>query len=246
MGLVKLTINPRSTTGKNANRRLRASGHIPAVLYGDGKETAMMMIDSEEFSKVMANQSRHSVIFVLSQEGTKEQPIALMREMQTNPVTDEILHVDLMEIPRGKPISVNIGIRIEGESAAVKRGDGSLSQIMDSIELMCLPHELPEYVTLDITGLEVNDKVYVKDLQVSIGDVVSDADSLVLMVKPPVIFVEEVEEVAEGEEGEEGEAEGEEGETEGAEGEGDKAEGKEAADATKGKGKGKGKGKDKD
>ncbi len=246
MGLVKLTINPRSTTGKNANRRLRASGHIPAVLYGDGKETAMMMIDSDEFSKIMANQSRHSVIFVLSQEGTKEQPIALMREMQTNPVTDEILHVDLMEIPRGKPISVNIGIRVEGESAAVKRGDGSLSQIMDSIELMCLPHELPEYVTLDITGLEVNDKVYVKDLQVSIGDVVSDSDSLVLMVKPPVIFVEEVEEVAEGEEGEAEGAEGEEGETEGAEGEGDKAEGKEAADATKGKGKGKGKGKDKD
>ena len=241
MGLVKLTINPRSTTGKNANRRLRASGHIPAVLYGDGKETAMMMIDSDEFSKVMANQSRHSVIFVLSQEGTKEQPIALMREMQVNPVTDEILHVDLMEIPRGKPISVNIGIRVEGESAAVKRGDGSLSQIMDSIELTCLPHELPEYVTLDITGLEVNDKVYVKDLQVSIGDVVSDAESLVLMVKPPVIFVEEVEEVAEGEEGEAEGAEGEEGETEGAEGEGDKAEGKEAADATKGKGKGKGK-----
>ncbi len=244
MGLVKLTINPRSTTGKNANRRLRASGHIPAVLYGDGKETAMMMIDSDEFSKIMANQSRHSVIFVLSQEGTKEQPIALMREMQVNPVTDEILHVDLMEIPRGKPISVNIGIRVEGESAAVKRGDGSLSQIMDSIELTCLPHELPEYVTLDITGLEVNDKVYVKDLQVSIGDVVSDAESLVLMVKPPVIFVEEVEEVAEGEEGEAEGAEGEEGETEGAEGEGDKAEGKEAADATKGKGKGKGKGKD--
>ena len=226
MGLVKLTINPRNAIGKNVNRRLRASGHIPAILYGVGKEAAMMMIDSVEFGKVMAGQSGHSVIFVLNQEGIKEQPIALMREMQTNPVTDEILHVDLMEIPRDKPILVAVAIRLEGESAAVKRGDGSLSQIMDSVELTCLPHELPESVTLDITGLEVNDKVYVKDLQIPIGDVVSDTESLVLTVKPPVIFVEEVEEGAEGEEGE-GEGEGE-----GAEGEDGAAEGKEAADST--------------
>ena len=83
MGLVELTISPRSTTGKNANRRTRAAGQIPAVLYGSGKASTNVVVDANELRKIMAGQSGHSVIFALQQEGVDEQPIAGVAMIQS-------------------------------------------------------------------------------------------------------------------------------------------------------------------
>ncbi len=229
MGLVELQIMSRSTTGKNANRRSRQSGQIPAVLYGQGRATENVALDTVDFNRAMLALAGSSVIFSLKQEGVDEGSIALLRDVQRNPITDEILHVDLFEIPRGKPITVDVTIRIEGESLAVKRGDANIALIVDTVELSCLPSELPEYISVDVTDLEVNDKIFVKDLTAPVGEIMSDPEALVVNLKPPAIFVSpeeeaaEAEALAEAEEGVEGE-EGEEGAADQAESDGGKDE----------------------
>ena len=115
MGLVNLSIRPRSTTGKNANRRTRAAGHVPAVVYGRDRETATVELDSQEFGKAMTRLGGRAAIFNLEQEGVEEEHIALLREVQRNPVTDEVLHVDLMEIPRGVAVTVAVSVEVTGE-----------------------------------------------------------------------------------------------------------------------------------
>ena len=213
MGLVNLKIFPRTTTGKNANRRSRAAGRVPAIVYGNERDAETIELDGHEFGVAMLRLAGRSAIFSLEQEGVDEEHIALLREVQRNPVTDEVLHVDLYEIPRGKEVVVPVQVSVVGMNNAVKTGEGSVALSLDSIEISCRPSQLPEEIEVDISGLELHDKIFVGDITPPVGEWVTDAEMLVLNIKPATIFVEE-EEDAEGVEGEEG-AEG----AEGAEGE---------------------------
>ena len=215
MGLVNLNIHPRSTSGKNANRRSRAAGRVPAVVYGNDRTSENLELDAYEFKTAMTKLHGRSAIFSLLQEGGEDEHIALMREVQRNPVTDELLHVDFYEIPRGQEVVVAVQVSVIGMNADVKSGEGSVALSLDAIELSCRPSQLPEVIEIDITEMVLNDKVFVKDVKVPVGEIVTDPEMLVLNIKPASIFEEEVVE-EEGLEGEEG-AEGEEGE-EGAEG----------------------------
>ena len=125
MGLINLDVYPRSTTGKNANRRTRAAGRVPAVLYGKDRESANMELDKHAFTVILSHMAGSAAIFRLNQEGVDEEAIALLREVQSNPVTDEILHVDLMEIPRGVDVTVEVALQVIGTSPAVKNNEGS-------------------------------------------------------------------------------------------------------------------------
>jgi len=209
MGLVNLTISPRSTTGKNANRRSRAAGHIPAVVYGNERASENVELETHEFSVAMSRLAGRSAIFSLLQKGVEEEHIALMREVQRNPVTDEVLHVDFYEIPRGHAVTVPVQVSVIGSNDAVKTGEGSVALSLDAIELSCRPSELPEVIEIDITEMELNDKVFVKDVVAPVGEIISDPEMLVLNIKPASIFIEEEEEIEEGVEGEEGEGEAE-------------------------------------
>ncbi|MBE0567405.1 MAG: 50S ribosomal protein L25 [Krumholzibacteria bacterium] len=192
MGLVNLTVHPRSTTGKNANRRTRAAGRIPAVLYGHGRATETIELEQQAFGAALARLAGRSAIFALEQEGVAEGHIALLREVQRNPVTDRILHVDLLEIPRGKPVTVAVSVHVTGSNAAVKTGEASVALSLDSIQLSCLPRDLPEQLEIDISELGINDKIFVRDVKAPVGEIVDDPDLLVLNIKAAAIFVEEV------------------------------------------------------
>lgn len=206
MGLVNLEIKPRSTFGKNANRRNRASGQIPAVLYGKDRETENVELETHSFRVALMRLAGRTAIFSLNGD---EENIALLREVQRNPVTDEILHVDLMTIPRGVPVTVPVALEVIGDCAVVKSGEASVAMSLNSIDISVRPRDLPEVLEIDISEMEINDKVFVKDIKLPAGEVVTDLDLLVLNIKPPVMIVEEVEEeLEEGEEGAEG-AEGE-------------------------------------
>lgn len=217
MGLMNLKVFPRTTSGKNANRRSRAAGRVPAVIYGRDRDTETVELDGHEFGVALVKLAGRSSIFSLEIDGVEEETIALLREVQKNVVTDQVLHVDLMEIPRGQDVVVPVQVEIIGSNATVKTGEGSVALSLAMVDLSCRPSQLPECIEIDITEMELNDKVFVKDLKVEVGEIVTDPEMLVMNIKPATIFVEEEEEV-EGEEGAEG-AEGEEGEGgEGAEG----------------------------
>jgi len=209
MGLINLDVFPRSTTGKNANRRTRAAGRVPAVLYGKDREAANMELDKHAFTVILSHMAGSAAIFRLIQEGNDEENIALLREVQQNPVTDEILHVDLMEIPRGVDVTVEVALHVIGTSQAVKNNEGSVAMSLNEIEISCRPSELPDFIEVSIEGLELHDKIFVKDLTTPVGEIVSDPEALVLNIKPAAAIIEEEEEGEEGAEGAEG-AEGEE------------------------------------
>jgi large subunit ribosomal protein L25 len=209
MGLINLNIYPRSTTGKNANRRTRAAGRIPAVVYGKDQASVNYEIDTHEFNVAMLHLGGRSAIISLKQEGVEEENIALLREVQSNPCTDEYLHVDLMQIPRGVEVTVPVNVQVVGFCPFVKNGEASVAMSITSIDVSCRPSQLPEVLEIDISELQINDKIFVKDVVTPAGEIVSDGELLVLNIKPSMME-EEVEEVEEGEEGEEGE--GEEGE----------------------------------
>jgi large subunit ribosomal protein L25 len=206
MGLINLEISPRSTKGKNENRRLRATGRIPAVVYGKERETEMVELDAHPFNVALSHLAGRSAIFSLVRgEPTPDDSIALLREVQRNPCTDEILHVDLMEIPLRQPVTVAVSLEITGECNVVKTGEASMALSITSVDVSCLPRELPEFISVDVSELELNDKIFVRDIVTPVGEVVSDPDGLVLNVKPLALEIVEEEEDLEGEEGAEGE-----------------------------------------
>ncbi len=201
MSLVNLNIHARTTVGKNENRRTRAAGRVPAVLYGKGRPTASIELEGHAFEVALKHLGGRSAIFQLHQAGMGEGHIALLREVQRHPITDRILHVDLMEIPEGQPVTVAVRVHVAGTCAAVKSGEGSVALAHDAVEISCLPRDLPEFVEIDISDMNLNDKVFAGDLKVPGGEVVSDPEMLVLSIKAASLFVEEAPAAAEGAEG---------------------------------------------
>lgn len=201
MSLVNLNIHPRTTAGKNENRRTRAAGRVPAVLYGKGRPTASIELDGHAFEVALKHLGGRSAIFQLHQAGMEEGHIALLREVQRHPITDRILHVDLLEIPQGQPVTVAVHVHVAGSCAVVKSGEGSVALVHDSVEISCLPRDLPEFIEIDISELGLNDKIFAGDLKVPGGEVVSDPEMLVLNIKAAALFVEEAPAAAEGAEG---------------------------------------------
>jgi large subunit ribosomal protein L25 len=209
MGLVKIHVSKRQTTGKNENRRTRAAGHIPAVIYGNDREATNVQLDTHEFTRVLQKAMGRSVIFDVSLEGEDENPLALMRDLQRHPVTDEIYHVDLFEIPRGVPVEVEVQVVPQGEPQAVRFNEAEVIQLLNTVTVRCRPREVPEQLTIDISELEINDSRFVKDLETPAGEIVTDPEQQLLVVKTLSLFGLEDEE-AEGEaaEGEAAEGEG--------------------------------------
>jgi large subunit ribosomal protein L25 len=210
MGLVKLNVYPRESKGKNENRRTRAAGMTPAVLYGTEREATSVQLDTVEFMRILKKTGGRSVIYDLNVEGDDDKPLALVKEMQVHPVTDVVFHVDLYEIPRGKPVEVAVAVVADGEPEAVKFGEAEVNLLTHSVVLRCLPRELPEEIRFDISDLKINDSIYVKDLQPGVGEIVDDPDTQILVIKPASVFGVDDEEEGEGDEaaGEAGDGDG--------------------------------------
>lgn len=198
MGLISLEVKPRSTFGKNANRRTRAAGHIPAVLYGKDKETESVELNAHSFGVALMHLAGHTAIFSINGD---EENIVLLREVQRNPVTDQILHVDLLSIPRGVPVTVGVSLQVVGECPVVKSGEASVAMSLDKLEISVRPRDLPEFLPIDISELGLNDKIFAKDIVLEAGEVISDPEALILNIKPASLIVDlDAEEGAEDEE----------------------------------------------
>ncbi len=213
MGLIKMTVYPRSTSGKNENRRTRASGRTPAVLYGDKREhSSNVELDTLQLSQAMAAFSGSNPLFSLTMDGTDDSCVAVMREMQTHPVSDVIFHCDLFAIPLGKPLKMEVALSIHGDNRHIRSGDAVLDVVRRTIDIECLPREVPDTIDIDYSELEIGDKISVADMSLEKGTILTDAEEVVLKLNLNTFEEEEeVEEDEAAEAAEEG-AEGEEGE----------------------------------
>lgn len=213
MEQIDLKAQVRTTTGKGPARALRREGRIPAVLYGQKADAIMLSIDFKEFELIVKKANIGSVLLNLQiQNGKTITRPAMIKELQTNPVTGAFLHVDFYEIDMQRKITVSVPVVTRGKSAGVEEG-GLLQIVRRELELFCLPTAIPEAIEVDISDLTIGDSIHVQEIPLP-GDVElpEDIDFTVITVLAPKVEEEPVEE-EELEEGEEvAEEEGVEGE----------------------------------
>jgi len=207
MATVKLAVRRRTDTGKQGSKRTRALGEVPAVLYGEKQDSVPISIDLNDLRTLLSTPSGRNVIIHLGIDGGEASGRAVIRDMVRDPVSREILHIDLQRISENKPVIMRVPVSLVGESLAVKEGRGILDHTMRLLEVRCLPRDIPEHIAVDISELEVKHAIHVSDISVEKVEILDHADRPVVEVLLPTLFVEPTEEGAEAAE----EVEGEEG-----------------------------------
>jgi len=158
-----LEAQPRQAGNKNAARRVRASGKIPAVVYGAGKDALSISVDPRQVSRILSSESGHNTIFDLALNGG-EQTKAMIVDWQYEPVKGKLLHIDLKRIAMDKKLAVKVPIFLKGEAAGVKQQGGILEQMLREVEVECLPGDIPGHIDADVSELVFGKVLRVSDL----------------------------------------------------------------------------------
>ena len=207
MEIMNLKASQREAVGNGPSRVLRRDGKIPAILYGPKTESIKLAIDRLELEPIIKSGAVAQTLLKLKIEGVDSVRKVMIKEMQKHPVSRSVLHLDLYEVSMDQKIKVMVPVVTTGKSAGVEVG-GMLQLIRRELEVFCLPDQIPENITIDITALEIGDSFHVEDLPLEGAvEIPADTNFTILTILSPT--AEEEEEV-EGEE-EEGEEEGEEG-----------------------------------
>ncbi len=160
-----LNVELRTEKGKNANRRLRDSGFIPAVLYSHG-ESESIKVDKKDFFSLFHGHISESVIFDLNYRDNADlKQMAFVKDYHVDPVSGEVLHLDFFKVTLGEKIHTHVPIEITGTPVGLKMG-GLLEISEREIEIECLPKNLPGQIVVDVSGLNVGDSIHAKDLDI--------------------------------------------------------------------------------
>jgi large subunit ribosomal protein L25 len=178
-----LEAKPRNERGKNASRRQRAQGLVPVTVYGGGKETASASVVKREFAALLRGHGRN-VIFTLNVDGAAT-PVKIA-DMQVDPVKGTLIHMDLMRISLTEKSKFEVTIKTVGESEGVKSLGAILEVVTHSIEVRCLPGDLPSIIEVDVTPLGIGDKFKVGDLKLDGKvEILDDPETVIATVVAP-------------------------------------------------------------
>jgi large subunit ribosomal protein L25 len=183
---VTLKAEVRSGTGKGVARKLRASGRVPAVVYGSGAEPLSLSLGAHETSLLFHSISVDNTIVNLEVEGQKAPISTLLREIQTHPVRPGIVHVDFLRIEMGVEVELEIPVHLIGIPKGVREDGGMLEQAIHHLPIRCTPANIPEDVHVDVTAMELGHILHVSDL--ALPDTVValiDADRVVCSIQLP-------------------------------------------------------------
>ncbi|MCE5360357.1 50S ribosomal protein L25/general stress protein Ctc [Candidatus Igneacidithiobacillus taiwanensis] len=168
-----LAAQTRSEEGRRASRRMRRSGRIPAVVYGDGKPAQSISLDMFAAQKFLANEQVFSSVISLNLDGVQES--VLIRDLQMHPYKAQILHVDFMRVHQGELVTLNVPIHLLNEHSAVgvKMGGGLLHRALTEVEIQAPVGNLPDAIEVDVAALQVGESIHLSDLQVPAGVVLT-------------------------------------------------------------------------
>ena len=202
----KLKATPRDGGGKGDARKLRAEGRVPAIVYGHGMEPLKLAVDSRDLYHVLHTGAGSNVLVDL--EVGKDSHLAMPREIQRDHIRGEFIHVDFLTVRRDEKITVDVPVHLVGESHGVKEG-GVVEHHLWDLKVETTPTNVPQSIEADISALGIGDSLSVSDVRVPDGVTILTPieETIVAVVPPPVLKLEE--EVAEAVEGEEAEAEAE-------------------------------------
>jgi large subunit ribosomal protein L25 len=216
MEIEKLKISTRESSGKGAARKLRGSGMVPGIIYGYKTDSLMIKTNAHDLKMIMKGIETTSPFFSIvgEDEGGKkiEGNIVILKELQVHPLTHEYLHIDLHRIDMEKELTVEVPIHFVGKPEGVTMG-GIMQEIRRQLEVSALPAEIPEYIEVDVSELNIGDSLHLSDVQLPKGcSTDTTVNYTIVTVMAPKLYEEEVEEEAleealEGEEAAEGEEE---------------------------------------
>ncbi len=183
MGMV-IKSEKRQGLGKNAARRLRAQGFVPAVLYGESMDSLPLVLNKKDIVSILKLDSGENTIFRVAVDA--EEYDVMIRELQVEPATDELLHVDLIRISMDKPIRVTVPIVHRGDPIGVKTEGGFIDFANREVDVECLPRDIPESLEIDISGLHIHQTFKVADITPPPGvRIISDPGTVLVLISVP-------------------------------------------------------------
>ena len=208
----------REERGKNVNRRLRATGKVPVVVYGGGTESFAAAAELKELAAILRTDTGVNTVFSLDIPGEGINDV-IFQDRQIDPVRGRLIHADLRRFARGEKIEMTVPIHLIGEPDALKEEGAVMTQALREIKVLCEPANTPDSIDVDVTGLTSDHAVHVSDLKVGAGIEIHESPETVVA---SIVIVKEVELEPQVEAGAEPEVAGEEKPAEGDEGEGGK------------------------
>jgi len=190
---LKLAAQNRTVSGRNAVKKVKAAGFVPAVIYGDKNQPQNLQIATRDINALMAHASSENILVDLeiSDGPNKVSRLALIHEIQHHPVGRQILHVDFQAVSATETLTASVPIEPVGEANGVKNFGGLLSQNLHEIELECLPKDLPESIQVDVSALNMGESIHVRDLVLPNGVTSTlDGDLTVFAVAEPTVVEE--------------------------------------------------------
>jgi len=184
-----LDVEARQGVGRGKVKDLRENGFIPAVVYGDGKDSLPVKVSHSALLKLIHQHRIEGVLINLKIKDDRKRAhrSCLIKEIQYDPVHGDIMHVDFNEISLTKVIKVNVPVVAKGDPLGVKQEGGSLEHILWEVEVECLPTDIPKDIQVDVSPLKIGDSIHIKDLSVPSGvKIVNDPQAIVLSVAAPM------------------------------------------------------------
>jgi len=183
MNLVVKT-EKRQGLGTNASRRLRAQGFVPAVLYGESMETMPLVLSKKDIVQILRLESGENTIFKVAVD--EDAYDVMIKDLQVDPATDELQHVDLIRIAMDKPIRVTVPVVHHGEPFGVKTEGGFVDFVTREVEVECLPRDIPESLSIDISELHIHQAFKVEAMAVPAGvKVLTDPTTALVLISLP-------------------------------------------------------------
>ncbi len=171
----------RTDTGKQVAKRLRRGGMVPGIYYFHGEKPAPFSVDAKELRNMLAHKS--SLIDLNFKNGGTSK--CIVREVQWDPLSGAPIHIDLLGIKLTEKVKVAVPIRIAGAAVGVKTGGGIMQQLLRELEIECLPLDIPETVTVDVSHLEIHHALHVGDLKLDNITILDDAEQVIVSILPP-------------------------------------------------------------
>lgn len=169
MSEMVLEVEPREDLGKNANRRLRAVGEVPAVVYGGGLEPKPIRVGKRRVEEILRSRGGENSVFLLKMKGTDKSRHAMIRELQTDAITGAMVHIDFHRIAMDQTVRVEVPVELKGEAVGVKTEGGLVDFVTRVVEVECLPDRIPASFELDISALHIGQHVEAGELEMPEG-----------------------------------------------------------------------------
>jgi large subunit ribosomal protein L25 len=177
---VTIEVQRRESVGKGANRRLRAQDLVPAVVYGGDREPLAIQIPKKTLLTLFREGGHENRIFLLQLAGTGQSRHAMVRELQVNPINNQISHIDFQRVMMDRKVRVKVHIELEGIPHGVKTEGGLLDFVTREVEVECLPADIPQSLKIDVNGVQVGQHVEARELKLPAGVVYLGDDDVVI------------------------------------------------------------------